>query len=283
MTIVFFGTSPRSAKFLELASENGLKFDLVVSEPPKPVGRKKILTENPAITTAKKYNIPFLIYLEEILNFPSPTLGLILDFNRIIPKNIIEHFQKGIINIHFSKLPQYRGPAPVQYTILNGDKQAWITYLLISEKVDEGPVLKQTSIFLDFTETTDFLYQKLIEKSAKEILEIANDYLAEKLTPQPQKGSPSYTQKLTSQNCKIDWSKSPQEIERLIRAAYSEPGAWTTVEIRGKNNEQEIKRLKILKAHLEKEKLIFDLVQLEGKKPVSWKQFEQGYPHFQLV
>ena len=281
--IVFFGTSHHSAKFLELATKNGLKFDLVISEPPKPLGRKQILTENPTISIAEKLNIPFLIHLEEILNFPSPTLGLILDFNKIIPQNTIDHFQKGIINIHFSKLPQYRGPAPVQYTILNGNKRAWITYYLITQKVDGGPILKQSSLPLEFTETADSLYEKLIEKSAKEIPTIISAYLSDKDYPCQQTGIPSYTKKLTTDNCKIDWSKSPEEIERLIRAAYSEPGAWTEVKLQITNYKLQTKRLKILKAHLEKGNLVLDEVQLEGKNPVSWAQFQEGYPEAKII
>ncbi|MGB9637332.1 MAG: formyltransferase family protein, partial [Microgenomates group bacterium] len=119
--------------------------------------------------------------------FNSVRTGLILDFNKIIPNETINLFPQGIINIHFSKLPQYRGPAPVQYTILNGDKQAWITYYLINEKVDAGKILKQTSLDLDFTETTESLYQKLILKSAREINGIIEDYLQGKILPFPQK------------------------------------------------------------------------------------------------
>ena len=82
--------------------------------------------------------------------------------------------------------------------------------------------------------------------------------------------------KLKSENCQIDWSKPAVEIERLIRAAYPEPTAWTFVQIPSE------KRLKILKAHLENQKLVPDQVQLEGKKPVTWKQFQEGYPSVAL-
>lgn len=278
--IVFFGTSHRSARFLEQTTKNGLKFDLVVSEPPKPVGRKKILTENPTVTAAKKLNIPYLLDQLDLLAQSPPILGLILDFQKIIPQNIIDHFQKGIINVHFSRLPQYRGPAPVQATILNGDKEAWITYYLITQKLDGGPILKQTFLQLDFTETTDSLYEKLIGKTATESLKLVTDYLSNKVKPcsfdKDNPCQPSYTKKLTTENCQIDWTKTPEEIDRLIRAAYSEPGAWT--EIKSK-----VMRLKILKAHLEKGKLVLDTVQLEGKNPVSWQQFMEGYPETKLI
>jgi len=278
--IVFFGTSRYSAQFLELAIKNGLKIDLVVSAPSKPTGRRQILTENPTVIAAKEKNIPCLTSLDEITRYQDNklTIGLILDFNRLIPQNIIELFPKGIINIHFSKLPQYRGPAPVQATILHGDKEAWISYFLITEKLDEGPILTQTSLPLDGTETAESLYQKLIAKAASEIPQILDDYLSDRVRPCQQHGQLTYSQKLTSQKAKIDWTKPSQEIERLIRAAYPEPGAWTEVQFKIQNSKFKVMRLKILKAHLENSNLILDTVQLEGKKPVTWKQFCEGHP-----
>lgn len=311
--LVFFGTSPRSARFLDLAIQNGLKVDLVVSSPPKPIGKEQILTENPVVTLAKKLGIPHTVILSEmkdLLNVlkkdSSPakpdqndtaqdnqSLGFILDFQQIVPNSVINLFEKGIINVHFSKLPLLRGPAPVQYTILSGNKNGWITYYLIDEKLDAGPIIAQTSLPLDLTENTETLYQKLIEKSAQEAPHIVNDYLSDRIRSSQQRGVPTFTKKLTSENCKIDWKKSPEEIDRLIRAANPEPGAWTEVELRIKNpsfakatagrQESRIKRLKITNAHLEQGKLVLDTVLLEGKNPVSIKQFEQGYPQFELL
>lgn len=285
--LAFFGTSSHSAKFLELIIKEGLKPDLVVSAPPKPVGKKQILTENPTVTVAKKENLPVILdlgNLSDLGNLGDLTFGLMLDFNKIIPIEVINLFEKGIINIHFSKLPEYRGPAPVSSTILNGDQDAWITYFLIDEKVDHGPILSQTSLPLTMTETKEILYQKLIEKSAGEISLIIDNYLHDRVHPCQQTGTPTYSHKFTAETCKIDWKKSSAEIERLVRAASPEPGAWTTVEVqRDKGTEvQKLQRLKILKAHLENSKLVFDVVQLEGKKPVTWKQFLEGHPEAEI-
>lgn len=280
--LIFFGTSPRSAKFLEQALQNGLQVNLVVSAPPKKLGKKQILTENPTASIAKKLSLPFITSLDELpqamKQFNNVTIGLILDFNKIIPQETIGLFRKGILNIHFSKLPQYRGPAPVQYAILNGDKEAWITYSLIDKNLDAGKIITQTSLPLDQTENTESLYQKAVAKAASEISRVIDDYLSNKIQPRPQEGTPSSTKKLTNENCKIDWTKPPEQIERLIRAAYPEPGAWTNVDIKHQNSNIKTLRLKILKAHLEGNELIFDQVQLEGKKPVTWKQFREGYP-----
>jgi len=283
---------------MELAIEKGLKIGLVVSEPLKPIGKKQVLTENPTIVLSKRLGLPSVTSFNELSLTMKPAesagsneaIGLILDFNKIIPGEIINLFPRGIINIHFSKLPQYRGPAPVQYTILNGEKEAWITYYLIDEKMDSGKIVAQTSLALDLTENTEILYQKLIAKASREIPAVIGNYLSGKIQPRQQEGISSPTKKLTTENSKIDWTKSPFKIEHLIRAAYPEPTAWTSVEIpadsAGRRSKsvgiQKLLRLKVLSAHLEQGKLILDRVQLEGKNPVTWKQFQEGYPSFSL-
>jgi len=280
--VTFFGTSPRSAKFLEQALKNGLRVDLVVSAPPKPIGKKQVLTENPTAAFAKEKGIPAILNLSDLSDLSDLRLGLILDFNKIIPQEIINLFPRGIINIHFSKLPKYRGPAPVQYTILNGDKEAWITYSLIDENLDKGKIITQTSLPLDLTENTESLYQKLIAKAASEITQTIDSYLCDRYHTCQQTGTPGVTHKLTTDNSKIDWTRPPQQIERLIRAANPEPGAWTETKLKVKSEKLKVMRLKILRAHLEANKLVFDQVQLEGKNPVTWKQFQEGHPSLSL-
>lgn len=281
--LVFFGTSHYSAIFLDKVIKNGLKAELVVSAPPKPVGRDQALVQNPTATVARQNNLLLATTLEELNDFSDKTIGLMLDFNQIIPQSIISQFEKGIVNIHFSKLPQYRGPAPVQYTILNGQAQAWISYYLIDAGVDKGPILAQTSVPLKKTETAAELYRALVEKAAQEAPLVIADYLNGKIAPRKQQGQESYTTKISTEEAKIDWQKSAEEIERLIRAASPEPGAWTEVELNPTDKEPLKKRLKILKAHLEGNQLAIDQVQLEGKNPVSYKQLKEGYPQAKFV
>ena len=282
--IIFFGTSKNSLKFLEAMTKDSFKIGMVISAPPKPIGRKQIITENPVVAFAKTHKIPFhtaLSFVPNDFKKNSNNLGLIFDYNRILPKEVIDLFSLGIVNIHFSKLPQYRGPAPVQATILNGDTTAWITYMLIDEKIDEGKILTQTSLPLNLKETSQSLTEKLLEKAIAETPKIIADFLSGNLQPFQQIGEPSYAGKLEIENTKINWQKPAIEIDRLICAAYPEPGAWTLLRpAEDGTSEGQAKRLKILKAHLEKEKLILDEVQLEGKNPVTWQQFLEGYPEF---
>jgi len=153
--------------------------------------------------------------------------------------------------------------------------------MLIDEKIDEGKILTQTSLPLNLKETSQSLTEKLLEKAIAETPKIIADFLSGNLQPFQQIGEPSYAGKLEIENTKINWQKPAIEIDRLIRAAYPEPGAWTLLRpAEDGTSEGQAKRLKILKAHLEKEKLILDEVQLEGKNPVTWQQFLEGYPEF---
>ena len=358
--IVFFGTSPRSADFLNRIVSCGLKPALVVSVPPKPVGRKGHLTENPVVTTTKNLkiqisdNIQILNALNRFTTKSGDTgwgtskkgplagvfggkpaagpetgnrlqkanlLGLILDFNKIIPAQIIDRFPAGIINIHFSKLPQDRGPARGDQFILRGERQAWISYLLITPGLDEGPLLGQTALTLSGRETFGELSDRLVTQAAVEIGTIINDYLAGKITPRPQEGKPTYARKFTKddffipaealrkaiaatklQSCKVANMSTGRHglqsnenyfeslklcncaacLDKLIRAATPSPHAWTQIKLQ-RSKAPKIQRLKLLSAHLENNRLVLDEVQLEGKNPVSWKQFCQGYPDNNLI
>ncbi len=229
-------------------------------------------------------------------------LAIVADYGLIIPKEIFEIPKYKTLNIHFSKLPKYRGPSPVQYTILNGDRSAWISYILISEKMDTGDILLQEEFPLTGKETTGDLYQKLFVIASQKLPEVINNYVSDKITPKKQDDKmATYTKLLTRDDGFIPFpilkeainGKTPIQIERALRAFSPWPGLYTNVTIKqfnnlpaGKAGETISKRLKILKLHLDQTtkdqrpttRIIIDLVQLEGKKPVSWKQFLEGYP-----
>ncbi len=185
-------------------------------------------------------------------------------------------FSKGIINIHFSKLPQFRGASPVQYTILTKQKSAWITWYLIDEGLDTGPILWQEEYPLKGTETTSELYLRLCDEAAKLSKKVVQEYLGAGLAPRPQSEPEPEdipAPRLTTEQCKINWRQPAPDIDALIRASNPEPGAWTMVETQGQP-----KRLKLLKSRMENGKLILEEVQMEGKKPTKWIQFKDAYP-----
>jgi methionyl-tRNA formyltransferase len=164
---------------------------------------------------------------------------------------------------------------------MNGDKQAGVTIFKMDEQMDHGPIVAQFKEDIKPKDTSESLYERLFALGGEVLTTILPSYLKGniKLRKQNHKKA-TYTRLLNRDSGKIDWKISDQEIERFIRAMHPWPGSWTRVKILGY---KDTRRLKILKAHLERDKLVLDKVQLEGKKPVAWKQFQEGYPRGEIL
>ena len=214
-----------------------------------------------------------------------PDIGVLASYGKILPSEILAIPKHGILNIHPSLLPKYRGASPVQAVILAGDKETGVSIIKMDKKVDHGPIVAQFKEEIKPDDTAESLYQRLFTSGAEVLLTILPTYLKDQIKLRQQNDSQStYTKKLAREDGKIDWKWSPEKIERHVRVMHPWPGAFTNVKIKN----QISKRLKILKAHLERLSpntchLIPDLVQLEGKKPVTWKQFQEGYPSIKLI
>lgn len=208
-----------------------------------------------------------------------PDIGILASYGKILRKDVLEKPKHDILNIHPSLLPKYRGPTPVPTAILNGEQKTGVTIFKIDEKVDHGPIISQFKEEIKPNETADELLKRLFTAGAQVLTTILPAYLEGKIKPRKQNDSQAtYTKKLTRKDGQINWQEKPTKIERKIRALHPWPGTWTKVIINKKK-----KRLKTLKAHLEANKLILDQVQLEGKKPVTWKQFQEGYPEAEII
>lgn len=204
-----------------------------------------------------------------------PDLLIVAYYGQKIPIEIIKKVKFGGLNIHPSLLPKYRGAAPAEWAILNGEKVTGVTILTLAKEFDTGEIVSQIKEPIYDSDTAEDLYTRLFEKGADLLIKVLPDFLQGKIKLIPQDNTKAtFAPKLKREDGKIDWKKTPQEIERMIRAFYPWPGTFTFVQIKNKKL-----RLKILKAHLENGNLIFDQVQLEGKKPVSFTQFKQGYPN----
>lgn len=221
--------------------------------------------------------------LDQVLKLPQPDLGVVVSFGAKIPKKVIDFPKKGILNIHPSLLPQYRGTSPVQTAILNGDQQTGVTIIKINQFFDQGEIVAQRKEPIKPTDTTFSLQTRLFKLGAELVQAILPDYLAGKIKLRPQdQNQASYTKRLTRADGQINWQSPADYLERFIRAMFPWPGAWTQIKLKTQNAKGKIKRLKILKAHLEGNKLILDQVQLEGKNTVSWQQFQAGYPEAEI-
>ncbi len=278
LKIVFFGTPDYVLPILKALvkkygrGEEGLV--AVVTQSPKAAGRKKFISRSPVDNWAYKHKVPVIYNLTKI---PKAELGILAAYGKIIPQEIISHFKLGILNIHPSLLPLYRGPSPVQAAIAKGETTTGVSVIKMDEKIDHGPIVSQFKETIQTQDTTTSLRARLFERAAKFLIDLIPAYLERKITPKKQNETQAtYTKIYTKQDGFLDLTKTkPQEAERFIRAMDPWPGAWTLIYL---PSSKQAKRLKILKAHLDKKKLILDKVQLEGKNPVSWEQFEAGYP-----
>jgi len=221
-----------------------------------------------------------------------PDVGVLASFGAIVPKEFLDFPKKGILNIHPSLLPKYRGASPVQTAILNGEKKTGATIIKMDEKIDHGPIAAQFSEEILPTDNAEKLYFRLFSAGAEVLKTILPAYLGGRIQLREQNHSQAtYTKKLTREDGFISLEKlilamkgaNAEFVDRKIRAYYPWPGTWTEITIPFRKPKTRRYRLKVLGAHLEGENLVLDQVQLEGKKPVSFKQFCEGYPEIKKL
>jgi len=315
MKIVFFGTPDYVLPVLDALHKafkpRSLESPIaaVVTQPPKPIGRKQQLEYSPADNWAHKKKIPIFFDPNDIIkNKIQADIGILASYGRIITKDVIDYFPHGILNIHFSLLPELRGAAPIPATLVMGKKDAGVTIFRLDELLDHGQIVLQFTEDIPPEDTTGTLMVRLFVRSAEVLETLIPAYLQGKIKPHEQDHSKAtYTREIKKEDAfippefinatlqgltfkgkwKIDFIRDfevepiPEVVERFVRAMQPWPGTWTEVKIM--DNGQWLKRrLKILKSHLSQPtthnpQLVIDEVQLEGKNPVSWKQFQEGY------
>jgi methionyl-tRNA formyltransferase len=302
MKIVFFGTPDYVLPILKAIHKKfvtgpGISpITAVVTQPPRPVGRKQILTYSPVDKWAHEHDIPIHYSANELsIDDVKADLGILASYGEMIKKEVIRLFSHGILVIHPSLLPKYRGASPVPAAIASGDPETGVSIFKMDEKMDHGPVISQFREDISPDDTTEGLRNRLFEKSAEVLAELIGPYIRGKVKLKPQDNSQAtYTKILKRADGFIDLTKDdPVVSERKFRAYDPWPGIWTYVYTTQDSKLNTQKRMKINRAHLEKKynkessvlsfKLVLDEVQLEGKGPVTWKQFKEAYPNFIFV
>jgi methionyl-tRNA formyltransferase len=237
-TIVFFGSGPVAARSLELLAED-FTIEAVITKP-KPTHHKG---DYPVLPVAEKYNLQThtagsKLALSELFAQTSfrSRIGLVIDYGVIIQPDVIDSFPLGILNSHFSLLPQWRGADPLSFAILSGQEQTGVSLMRIDEKMDEGPLLAQATYDIPDKMTTPALTDALIELSHYTLHEIIPLYLNGEIEAIPQEiGSVasepviSYSRKLQKSDGIIDWRKPAEMLEREIRAYIDWPKSRSTV------------------------------------------------------
>ena len=247
---------------------NKLPYIFFGSEPIGPIALKALtLAEYPPV---KVIDDPKMT-LEDMLAIVEeykPTFFLVVGFGAILKQAILDTVAGQVLNIHPSMLPTYRGPAPVVQAILDGATETGVSLMEIDKKMDHGPILAQERLMLTGQETPEELYRILTHKGVSLFLEYIDDYLNEELDLLPQDHSEAtITHFIKKEDGILDLSKPVIELERQIRAFQGWPRSW--IIYKGK-------RLIIDKAHISNNRLVPDLVQLEGAKQLTFEQFCNG-------
>jgi len=307
MKYIFFGTPEFAAIVLQRLISAGYVPEAVICNSDELVGRKQILTPPPTKVIAEKNEIRIfqpekLRGNEEFLNRLKnlkPDLAIVAAYGKIIPKEILDIPPFGFLNIHGSLLPAYRGASPIQYAILNGDKETGITIMEVDEKMDHGSILASDKLPIANSDTYDSLSQKLAAMGAELLIKTIPDFISGKIKPVEQEHSEAtYTKIIKKEDGKINWSKGAGEIERMTRAFCPWPTAYTFV-----NLKSQISNLKIIEAEISEKNshqigevflthkkelavkcgdgnLIIKKLQLEGGKILSAKEFLNGHRNF---
>lgn len=236
MKVIFMGTPDFSVGTLEALIEAGHEVVLAVTQPDKPKGRGKEMQFTPVKECAVKHGIP--VYqprkvrepecVEELRKYEADIM-VVIAFGQILPKEILEMTPYGCVNVHASLLPKYRGAAPIQWSIIDGEAVTGVTTMQMDEGLDTGDMLLKTEIPIEKDETGGSLHDKLAEAGAALCVETLKALQKKTVTPKKQGESPTaYARMLDKHLGNIDWNEGAEKIERLIRGLTPWPSAYTT-------------------------------------------------------
>lgn len=236
--IIFMGTPDFSVPVLKRILADGYEVIAVVTQPDRPVGRKKVLTAPPVKVEALNNGIPVFqpekIRRQEEL---APILALGADlivtaaFGQILPKELLDAPKYGCINVHASLLPELRGGAPIHYSLIQGKKETGITIMYMAEKLDAGDILTSVSIPIDERDTVGTLHEKLSDAGANLLSETLPKLLNGEITAVPQiESEATFAPNIKREQEKIDWFKTGEEIYNQIRGLNPWPVAYTELE-----------------------------------------------------
>jgi len=302
LDILFMGTPEFAIPSLKALLENGYNVVGVVTQPDKPKGRGKKYIAPPVKTCALKMGIPVYQpdrvrdknFLETFRKI-SPDMVVLVAFGQILPKELINFPKFGCLNVHPSLLPKYRGAAPINWPIINGDRKTGVTIMLMDEGVDSGDILLQEETDIDIDDTFDDLHERLSKMGAELLIRTVRGVMDATLDGTPQDASlATLAPRLTREAGYINWDNEAGKITNLIRGLSSHPGAYSFLGD---------KKLKIFYAVPGKEKssgekepgetgmlmeaglqvatrdghVYLKDVQLEGKKRMFIENFLRGY------
>ncbi|MGO2082281.1 methionyl-tRNA formyltransferase [Vagococcus sp.] len=233
--IVFMGTPAFSVPILESLVAKGYDVQAVVTQPDRPVGRKKLLTPPPVKEAAVRLGLPVLQpekitgsqEMEKIIEL-KPDLIVTAAFGQFLPDNLLEAPSLGAINVHASLLPKYRGGAPVHYAVMNGDERAGVTIMEMVSRMDAGDMLAQVDLPIEKTDDVGSMFDKLSFAGRDLLLETIPKLIANELKAIPQdENLVSYSPNISREEEEIDWQKTAVQVDCKIRGLRPWPVAYT--------------------------------------------------------
>ena len=300
MRIVFMGTPDFSVPALEALVEGGHEVVAAITQPDKPKGRGKAVLMTPVKEKAMELGIPVYQPVKvrepefvEKLRQMEPDAIVVVAFGQILPKSILEIPRYGCVNIHASLLPKYRGAAPIQWAVIDGERESGVTTMFMNEGLDTGDMLEKEAVTLDPKETGGSLHDKLSAIGGRLILSTLKGLEDGTLkgTPQTDEGT-CYAKMLKKSRGDIDWTMDAAAIERLIRGLNPWPSAYTCLHGKtlkiwdGDVLEREYGVEPGTVAEVAKDRLVVQTgqgslairsLQLEGKKRMDAGDFLRGY------
>lgn len=301
LRIIYMGTPEFAVPALELLIQKAWNVVAVVTAPDKPQGRGKKLGSSPVKSCALKFGIPVLQptnlkspeFLEELKGYKAD-VQVVVAF-RMLPEAVWSMPPKGTFNLHASLLPDYRGAAPINWAIINGEKETGVTTFFLKHEIDTGNIIYQEKEPISPEDNVGTLYERLMTKGAKLVLKTVESIASGTVTTQPQDDGKArnHAPKIFKETCEINWSKSAREIHNLIRGLSPYPAAWTT--LNGKNckifsseiiGDDTVPSTEVgqyltdnktfLHFQTSKDKLAVLSLQVEGKKRMSIGEFLRG-------
>jgi methionyl-tRNA formyltransferase len=236
LRIIFMGTAELSCASLQaLAGNPQFQIAAVVTQPDRPKGRDLKPQPSPVKSLARQLNLPVLQperardekFIAE-LRALQPDLGVVVAYGQILPPAILNLPRCGCLNVHTSLLPKYRGAAPIQWAIANGDTETGVTIMKMDVSLDTGPIVSQRRTPIHHEDDSAMLHDRLAQLGAELLVQTIPDYVAGKIQPkaQPAEGA-SYAAKIKKEDGRIDWSQPARTIWNRLRAFMPWPGAFT--------------------------------------------------------
>lgn len=238
LRIIYMGTPEFAVPALELLVENGWNIVGVITAPDKPKGRGQKLIPSPVKEAALRLGLTILqptnlkaVEFQEELRALKADLQIVVAF-RMLPEPVWDMPPLGTFNLHASLLPNYRGAAPINWAIINGDKETGVTTFFLKHEIDTGSIIYQEKVPILEEDDLGIVYEKLMNVGSQLVLKTVEDIATGNIHALPQDESKAihHAPKIFKETCEIDWKKSAESIHNLVRGLSPYPAAWTRFE-----------------------------------------------------